>query len=115
MARYIPSAPFTVPVYLLIPEYQEIKGVVRKKYTETGPIIFVSFRTYGGTEITTNGVYSVIDTASIETWYRPDIKSDCQIRRVSDGATYEIIGEPENIELRNQFLKIRVRRIKGGA
>lgn len=117
MADYKPQLPFSKPLYLLVPTYEMVKGVEKKLYPEPTDkmIIFASFKTYGGTETTVNGVYSVIDTANIETWYRPDIKSDCRIMRVEDGATYEIIGEPENINMRNQFLKFKVRRVKGGA
>ena len=62
-----------------------------------------SFKTYGGTERDVNGVYSIEDTANIETWYRPDIKGNCRVAR-EDGATYDIIGEPENISMRNHYL-----------
>ena len=62
-----------------------------------------------------NGLYSVENTAVIETWYRPDIKSDCRIGVPQTGEIYEILGQPENIEMRNQYLKIKVRQIKGGA
>ena len=64
--------------------------------------------------MTVNGVYSVIDTASVTTWYRPDITANCRILR-EDGAIYEIINEPENIEMQNTFLQFKVRRVKGGA
>lgn len=115
MAEYRPKLPFDAPLNLFIPTYKQVKGVAVKEYPSEGILFFGSFKTYGGTENTVNGVYSVIDTASIETWYRPDIKSDCRISRAEDGATYEIIGEPENINMRNQFLKFKVRRVKGGA
>ena len=78
-------------------------------------IIYGSFRSFGGTEITSNGAYTVEDTATIETWYRPDIKSDCRLVLADDtSAVYEIVGTPEDIEMRHQFLHIRVRRVKGG-
>lgn len=117
MADYVPQLPFSTPLYLLSPTYEKIKGVNKKTYPEpsSDKIIYASFKTYGGTETDANGVYSVIDTANIETWYRPDIKSDCRIIRAVDNATYEIIGEPENINMRNQFLKFKVRRVKGDA
>lgn len=117
MADYRPQLPFLSPFYLLSPTYKMVKGDEKKYYPAptNEMIIFASFKTYGGTETTVNGVYSVIDTASLETWYRPDIKSDCRIVRVEDGATYEIVGEPENINMRNQFLKFKAKRIKGGA
>ena len=50
-----------------------------------------------------NGVYSIIDTATIETYYTDKIKSDDRIRRLTDGAVFEIKGEPENIEMRFYF------------
>lgn len=94
-----------------------IKGSKKKKYpdVEDGDMFKGSFKSYGGTESTENGILSIIDTATIETWFRPDIKSDCMIVLPESGAKYEVIGEPENIEMRNQILKFKVRRVKGGA
>ncbi len=108
---------FSTPLYLLVPVYETVKGVEKKSYPEpdAGMLIYASFRTFGGTETMENDIYSVVDTANVETWYRPDIASGCRIMRAVDGAVYEIIGEPENIGMRGQFLKCRVRRVKGGA
>lgn len=113
MNNYKPSTPFTVPMKLLIPTTIKEKGVLTKKYNEAG-LIYGSFRTFGGTESVENGVLSVTDTATIETWYRPDIKSDCAIE-TEDGNRYEIIGTPENINMRNQYMKFKVVSVKGGA
>lgn len=117
MAAFKPSATFSVPLMLLQPTYSKVGGVVKKTFPalEEGVPFYGNFKTYGGTELTVNGVYSVEDTAWIETWFRPDIKSDCRIGIPSTGAIYEIIGEPENINLRNQYLKFKARRVKGGA
>lgn len=116
MARYHPRLPFSTPLYLLVPSYETVKGVPVKTYPDPtdGELIFCTFKTYGGTERNINDIYSIEDTAVIETWFRPDITSECRIVR-TDGATYEIINEPENIELRNQFCKFKVQRVKGGA
>lgn len=113
---FTPDLPYNTPLYLLIPSYEDVKGVTVKKYPKPSKdlVIFAKYRTFGGTETEKNGVYSVIDTASVETWFRPDVKSDCRLMR-EDGAVYEIMGDPENIELRNQFLKFKVQRVKGGA
>ena len=78
-------------------------------------MFFGSFKTYGGTEKNVNGVYSIEDTANIETWYKPDIKANCRIAVANTEAIYDILGEPENINMRNQFLKFKVKRVKGGA
>ena len=128
---YRPMTPFNVPMWLLIPEMpkEQSYGVLVKDYPSVTPqpkrdpkkkndpiLIYGSFRSFGGTEVTSNGAYTVEDTATIETWYRPDIKADCRIVLADDlSAVYEIVGTPEDIEMRHQFLHIRVRRVKGGA
>lgn len=121
MARYQPELPFSTPMILLVPEKEVVKGAVKKTYPKISDVdrkkyIFnCSFKTYGGTETTINDLYTVQDTANIETWYRPDITSDCRICFPDGSGFYEIIGVPENIERRNQFLKFKVQGIRGGA
>lgn len=114
MARFKPSLPFTVPIKLLTPTYKTVKGVRKKSYSEDGELLFCSFKTYGGTESRENDVYTIVDTANVETYYRPDIKSDCAILLCDTGAVYEIMNEPENVEMRNQYCVFKVRRLKGG-
>lgn len=111
-----PSSAFqmTTPMVLQTPTASTSYGVAKKEYAD-GDVIMVNFKTYGGTESVSNEVLSVIDTAQITCWYRPDIKSDCRLKRLSDGAVFEILGEPENLEWRNQILYFKVRRVKGGA
>lgn len=110
---YRPSEPFTTPVTLLnVAETKTVRGVDVPVYPEQGETIFCSFKTYGGTETTINGVISVIHTANIETWYRPDITSSSRIRLGTQ--LYEVMGEPEDIEQRHQFLKCKVRGVKSG-
>jgi SPP1 family predicted phage head-tail adaptor len=89
-------------------------GVQTKEYPTTGETIFCSFRTFGGTEINNNGVLTVEDTATIETWFNPDITADCRLQDVN-GKQYEIMGTPENISMRNQFMFVKLKAIKGGA
>ena len=108
-----PDLPYDTPVELFVPTYKEVKGVTKKEYPEKGELFFCKFKTYGGTETTINGVLTVIDTANVETWYRPDITSGSQIRLGAN--VYEVMGEPEDIEQRHQFLKFKVRGVKGGA
>lgn len=116
---YTPPPKFNVPLFLLIPTYTKTNGVVRKTYQSPSNelMFFGSFRTFGGTDVVENGVFSVKSTATIDTWFRPDITRDCRIARLNtDGTTFsifEIIGEPENINMANQFLKIRVESIAG--
>ena len=110
--NYKPDLPYDTPVEVLNPTYETIKGVPKKVYPEKGAPVFCKFKTYGGTETTINGQITVVDTASVETWYRPDITSASQIKL--GAKVYEVMGEPENIEQCNQVLKFKVRGVKGG-
>lgn len=111
---YKPAMPFNVPMLLYTPEAVTAKGSTKNRYPEQGLQIFCSFRTFGGTEYTLNGALSVENTAVVETWYRPDIKANCVLEDMN-GLRYEILGTPENISMQNQFLKFKIRAIKGGA
>lgn len=116
MAEFKPSLPYSTPMYLYkVVGTKDNKGHRQKVYGDT-QLFFGSFKTYGGTESNNNGVVTVEDTANIETWYRPDITADCRVG-LSDypDRLYQIIGEPENINMRNQFLKFKVKRINGKA
>ena len=115
MKTYKPSFPYSTAIELLIPTYATKKGVRFKEFPEEGIRLNCSFKTYGGTETTVNDVYSLEDTAQVETWYRPDIKADCRIKVISSGQTYDIMNTPENIDMRSQFCKFKVRAVQGGA
>lgn len=108
---YKPNLPYTTVLELYKPTYSKVKGVTVKAY-ELVDTINCSFKTYGGTETAVNDVLTVEDTANVETWYRPDITSGSQFKLGSK--VYEVLGEPENIDQRNQFLKFKVRGVKGG-
>ena len=109
---YRPRSPFTTVVELYDSTTEKVLGVATKKYTKIDDI-FCTFKTYGGTETTSNDLLVVNDTAEIETWYRPDITSSSQIKLGEK--FYEVIGVPENIEMRNQFMKFKVQAVRGGA
>lgn len=115
MTDFKPSFPYSTTIELLIPTYKTVKGVTTKSFPKEGIQLNCSWKTYGGTETTNNDVYSIIDTANLETWYRSDIKADCRIRLLATGDVYEIMNKPENINMRNQFIKFKVRAIEGGA
>lgn len=113
---YRPKSPFITPLILLTPTKSKTYNGVRTKaeYIPSPDVIFCSFKTYGGTEMQIDQTIVIEVTAVVETWYRPDIKSNCRIT-TPEGAVYEILGEPEDIEERHQFLRFKIRRLKGGA
>lgn len=114
---YRPVTPFNVPMKLLTPTTIVVKGVTKKVFSdpEESYLFYGSFRTFGGTESNVNNIYSIVDTATIDTWYDPRFTADCRIYLADSGVTYEIMATPENIEMRNQYLQIRCRRLGGGA
>lgn len=122
---FIPSeaAQMTTPLQLQQPTTATSYGVSTKVYKTIDGVVMANFKTFGGSETVVNGVVTVEETAQIVCRYRPDIKSNTRIILLSEGfdengkpaAVYEIMGAPENIEMRNMFLKFKVRRIKGGA
>ncbi len=116
MKSFSPSVPFDTPMFLLAPSYHTVKGVRVKAYPDTSEVlIYGSFRTFGGTETKKNDVLAVEDTATIETWFNPEIRADCAVELANSGERYEILGSPENIGMRNQYHVFKVRRIGGGA
>lgn len=121
MFRPSEAAQMTTPLRLQQPVTAFSYGVSKKTYENINGVIWANFKTFGGTEKNDNGIITVEDTAQIVCWYRPDITSGCRVVLLdgtenSGGAKcYEVLGEPENIEQRNMFLKFKVRRVKGGA
>ena len=115
MFRPSEAAQMTTPLLLQRPVIASVYGVNSKTYENINGVVMANFKTFGGTEKTVNGTLAVEETAQVVCWYRPDIKSDTRIVVLQTGAVYEILGDPENIEMRNMFLKFKVRRVKGGA
>lgn len=115
MYRPSEAAQMTTPLRLQAPKTAVSFGVKEKTWEDVDGLILANFKTFGGTEITSNNALMIEDTAQVVCWYRPDILANCRIVRLTDNAVFEILGEPENIEQRNQFLKFKVRRVKGGA
>jgi hypothetical protein len=113
---YRAYAPFDVAMKLLKPTTTMVKGVTKKVYPDPSKVedvFFGSFRTYGGTENFSNDVYMVYDTAVVETWFNPAITTDCQIYICETGRTYNIITQPENINMRHQFVQFKVENVGG--
>lgn len=108
--------PFDVPMKLLVPTSTVVKGVTKKVYPnpdDVTEVFFGSLRTYGGTENRSNDIFTVYDTAVINTWYRPDITSDCKVYICETGEIYDVISRPENIDMRHQYLQFKLQKVGG--
>ena len=114
MASWTPSAPFTVPMRVMETSTARVNGVLTKVRTP-GRLFMANARTFGGTEVERDGQVVVEDTVRIETWFAPDIVSGSAIRMEEDGSLWEVMGSPEDILMRHQYLTFKARRAKGGA
>lgn len=114
MASWTPSAPFTVPMTVLLTQTRRVNGVLTKVRTP-GRTFMANARSFGGTEVERDGQVVVEDTVRIETWYAPDIVSGSAIRMEEDGSVWEVMGAPEDILMRHQYLTFKAKRSVGGA
>lgn len=115
--RYQPHQPFTVAMRLLVPTTTMVKGVKQKIYSDVdkSELFFASFRTFNGTEVFNNEVYTIEDTGTVDTWFNPHITTDCRVYIIETGDEWDIISSPENIDMRHQFMQFKVKRIGGKA
>lgn len=105
----------TTPMILQVPTSSGNYNGVRRptNYADDPNVVYASFQSYGGTETLVDGVLEIIETAQITTWYRPDITTNCRLKRAEDGAIFEILGTPEDIDMRHVQLSFKIRRVKG--
>lgn len=114
MFKPIAANQMATPCLLQVPDVSNVLGVPTKKYADHKQFN-CNWKSYGGTEVLNNDVITIEDTAMLVCWFDPDIQARCRVKRLTDGAVYEIISEPENIEQRNMLLQFKVKRVKGGA
>lgn len=112
-----PSGPFNVAMRLLIPQESQTLGVTKKTFPAPAdsPQIFASIRQFSGMERLTDGVVQPVNQITACTWYRPDIKADCKLYLEFTGETYDIQGEPEDIEMRHKWLLVKIKKAGGRA
>ena len=113
MRPYRPTKPRNVLFAIEVPVVSMVKGVEVKEFSDSGTI-FGSYVTFGGTERVVNDVLVVDDTATVECYFDPRITAACRLRNTASGTRYDIIGAPEDIECRGQYMRIRVQAIRGG-
>lgn len=116
MANYRPRLTNLIPMLILNPTHEVIHGVNKKTYPtreeaeeDKHNIFQGTFRTFGGTERSLNNLFIVEDTASIETWYRPDITTDTKILNLRNGKIYDVVNVPESANQKDQILSFKVK------
>lgn len=110
---YKPETMYITPFRPLYPVADSrVNGVPTKAYEE-GPLMFCSFKSFGGTERIEKGLTVVEDTAVVECHYDPSITSGCRIKTLDNNRVYEILGTPEDIGMQHKTLRFKVRRVAG--
>lgn len=104
---------FTTPVQLQECKETAARGDIIKDYINSDEFN-CSWKSKGGTEVTSNGVLMIEDTAEITCWYNPKIKGNSRLLNKINNTVYEVIGTPENVDNMNQFMMFKVKKIVGG-
>lgn len=71
------------------------------------------FKQKGTAETNANGLTVINEKTTFTTWYKADFAA-ADILEIN-GVDYEIIGNPENVEMRNRYSILTLERIGGGA
>lgn len=110
---YVPPAILNVPARIHHATYKVVNGVNTPVYEADSRVIWVSAKSYGGTERDVDGAYSIIDTMTFVSYYYPDIKAQDRIELLGNGHVYDILNTPENIDMRGSFMTFKGRRYHG--
>lgn len=101
---------FTTPITLQTRVETNVNGAPEISYVGYDQA-FCNWKSRGGTENSQSGSLVVYDTAELIMWYRPGL-TECD-RILLNGDTslaYEIVNI-ENVEMRNQFMIIKVAKV----
>ena len=83
-----------------------------KTFTEVGTVRG-KFKQKGTAETNANGLTVINEKTTFITWYKADF-SAADILTIG-GVDFEIVGHPENVEMRNRYAVLTLERISGGA
>lgn len=94
------------------PATQIVNGHNQKTYNVVGNIKG-KFKQKSTSELDANGLVIVEDKVTYITWWNNNLKA--QDILTINNIDYEIVGEPENVEMRSRYAVLNLRLIKGGA
>lgn len=83
-----------------------------KAYAEVGTVRG-KFKQKGTAETTANGLTVINEKTTFTTWFKADFAA-ADILTIN-GVDFEIIGTPENVEMRSRYAVLTLERISGGA
>lgn len=89
-----------------------VNGRTTKEYQEVGSARG-KFKQKGSSEIDANGLFVVNTNTTYTTWYKASYEAKDVL--TINGIDYEVVGEPENVEMRNRYSILSLAKISGGA
>jgi hypothetical protein len=103
---------FTTAIGLQHRTTVNVNGADDIAYTEP-ELEFCNWKGMGGTDSTNTGTVTVIDTATLIMWYRPDLNEQDRILLDNDkNNPYEVVNI-EDIEKRHKYLQVKVKKAVG--
>ena len=94
------------------PTSATVNGRTQKTFTEAGTVRG-KFKQKGTAETNANGLTVVSQKTTFTTWFKADFAA-ADILTIN-GVDFEIIGAPENVEMRGRYAVLTLERISGGA
>lgn len=94
------------------PTTQIINGHDQKTYTAV-ETIKGKFKQKTTSELNANGLVIVEDKVTYTTWWSNNLEAHDVL--TINNIDYEIVGQPENVEMRSRYAVLSLRLIKGGA
>lgn len=102
---------FTTPIRVQKRVSATVNGAPDISYQDANPALdFCGWKSKGGTETTESGKLVVMDTAEVTMWYRPDIDEKDQLLKNDDPKLAYDVVHVENVEERNMWLILKVKR-----
>lgn len=89
-----------------------VDGRTVKGFAEVGTVRG-KFKQKGTVETNANGLTIINEKTTFITWFKADFAA-ADILTIG-GVDFEIVGNPENVEMRNRYSVITLERIGGGA
>ena len=91
---------------------QTVNNRSTKKLVEMGTVRG-KFKQKGTAETNANGLTVINEKTTFITWFKADFAAKDIL--TINGIDYQIIGEPENVEMRSRYAVLTLERISGGA
>jgi len=105
------SQQFTTAIRVQHRIVKDVNGADEISYSPETSIDFCNWKGLGGSESVEAGSLVVIDTATLTMWFNPSISEKDRVLLNDDETLAYEITNAENVEMRNIFLMVKVKRV----